>query len=57
MLELHQKRHEWEHEDEQVLTSLINFEEANDMEDPKCLEDKDWDIVKLDIIGKVTSLL
>ena len=57
MLELHQKRHEWEHEDEQVLTSLINFEEANDMEDPKCIEDKDWDIVKLDIIGKVTSLL
>lgn len=57
MLELHQKRHEWEHKDEQVLKSLIDFEEANEMEDPKCLEGKDWDIIKLDIIGEVTSLL
>lgn len=53
MLELHQKRHEWEHKDEQVLKSLIDFEEANEMEDPKCLEGKDWDIIKLDIIGIV----
>lgn len=57
MLELHQKRYEWEHKDEQVLKSLIDFEEANEMEDPKCLEGKDWDIIKLDIIGEVTSLL
>ena len=57
MLELHQKRYEWEHKDEQVLKSLIDFEEANEMEDPKCLKGKDWDIIKLDIIGEVTSLL
>ena len=57
MLELHKRRHEWEHEDEQVLNSLINFEEANEMEDPICLEHKDWDNIKLDIINEVTSFV
>ena len=57
MLELHKRRHEWEHEDEQVLNSLINFEEANEMEDPICLEYKDWDNIKLDIINEVTSFV
>ena len=56
-LELHKRRHEWEHEDEQVLNSLINFEEANEMEDPICLEHKDWDNIKLDIINEVTSFV
>lgn len=57
MLELHKQRHEWEHEDAQVLKSLIDFDEADAMEDPKCLEGKDWDNVKIEIISEVTALL
>ena len=57
MLELHQKRHVWEHEETKVLNSLLDFEEANSMADPQCLEGKDWDNVKLDIIDAVSILL
>ena len=54
MLELHQRRHVWEHEDVKLLNSLLDFEEADSMADPKCLEGKDWDNIKLDFIDVVS---
>lgn len=54
MLELHQRRHEWEHEDVKLLNSLLDFEEADSMADPRCLEGKDWDNIKLDFIDVVS---
>ena len=54
MLELHQRRHVLEHEDVKLLNSLLDFEEADSMADPKCLEGKDWDNIKLDFIDMVS---
>ena len=53
MLELHKLRHPWEHDEGQVLKSLIDFSEANEMEAPVCLEGKDWDEIKLTFIDLV----
>lgn len=53
MLELHKLRHPWEHDEGQVLKSLIDFSEANGMETPVCLEGKDWDEIKLTFIDLV----
>lgn len=55
IIALHKERHYWEHEEESVLNALINFENANEMDDPICLEHKNWDDIKLDIINEVTS--
>ncbi len=57
MLELHEKRHPWEHEEKQVLGSLVDFNEADTWEDPICLMGKDWDEIKLDIIDAVSPFL
>ena len=56
IIALHKERHYWEHEEESVLNALINFENANEMDDPICLEHKNWDDIKLDIINEVTSI-
>lgn len=55
MLGLHKRRHEWEHDEEQLLDSLIDFSEANMMDDPVCLEGKDWDDIKLSFVDLVYS--
>lgn len=55
MLELHKKRHMWEHDETQLLKSLIDFREANEMEDPVCLEGRDWDEIKLSFIDLVAE--
>ncbi len=57
MLELHKKRHPWEHDETQVLESLVDFSEANTWEEPQCLMDKDWDIIKLFLVDSVMPLL
>ena len=38
----------------EVLSTLLDFEEADSMADPKCLEGKDWDNIKLDFIDVVS---
>lgn len=55
MIEIHERRHMWEHDEHQVLQSLINFSEADEMEDPVCLEGKDWDEIKLTFIDLVNE--
>ena len=55
MLDLHKKRHEWEHDENQLLDSLIDFSEANLMDDPVCLEGKDWDEIKLSFIDIINN--
>ena len=56
MLEFHKKRHPWEHDTNQIFDALIDFNEANLMEDPICLEGKDWDEIKLSFIELVTDM-
>lgn len=55
LLLLHEKWEEWTHNDEELLTKLIQFEEADKQPDPKCLNGKNWDDIKLDIIDHVTE--
>jgi predicted nucleotidyltransferase component of viral defense system len=55
MLELHKKRHPWEHEDARLLDMLTEFNVADEMTDPKCLLGKDWDFIKMDIIDAVSK--
>ncbi len=54
MLELHEKRHPWEHDEKQVLESLVDFNEADTWEDPQCLMGKDWDEIKLYFIDLIS---
>lgn len=56
MLEFHKKRQPWEHDPNQIFDALIDFNEANLMEDPICLEGKDWDEIKLSFIELVTDM-
>lgn len=52
MLDLHQKRHPWEHKERQILDSLVNFSEADTYIDPICLNGYDWDDIKLSIVDQ-----
>ena len=53
MLVLHKKRHEWEHNTDELIYGFTNFSNANEMPDPICLLGKDWDNIKLDLIKTV----
>ncbi len=55
MLEFHKHRHEWEHDEAKLLDSLVDFSEANEMEDPICLMGKNWTDIKLTFIEIVDS--
>lgn len=50
MFSLHKKRHEWEHEDSELLHNFTDYSIADKMPDPICLLGKDWDDIKLDLI-------
>lgn len=49
------ERHPYEHSREEILDSLVNFENAEEYPDPKCLMGKDWDIIKMDIVDGVSN--
>ena len=50
MLQLHEKRYAWNHNDEAILEALTDFSEAENWPDPICIESIEWDYVKLDIL-------
>ncbi|MDH8700742.1 hypothetical protein M2138_000073 [Dysgonomonadaceae bacterium PH5-43] len=56
MLYLHEKRHQWEHDSSQLVGNFTDFSIANEMPDPVCLLEKDWDEIKLDLIEEVEKL-
>lgn len=49
MFDLHARRHEWEHDTEELLDKLTDFTEADADPDPVCLLGKEWDEIKLDL--------
>ena len=49
-LDLHLKRHPWEHKEQQILDSLMNFSEADTYIDPICLNGYEWDDIKIAIV-------
>lgn len=56
MVDLHEKRHEWEHNADELLRNFIDFSVADEMPDPICLLEKDWDDIKLDLIEIVENM-
>jgi hypothetical protein len=50
MLELHQLRHEWTHDEALILANFVNFEHADKDFDPICLLRKQWEFIKDDIV-------
>jgi len=56
MLSLHEKRHEWEHDTPKLIRKFTDFSVADEMPDPICLLEKDWDSIKLDLINVVENL-
>lgn len=50
MFAIHAVRHEWEHDDADLLNKWTDFSVANNDFDPKCLLGKNWEDIKLDII-------
>lgn len=49
MFALHARRHEWEHNAEELLDKFTDFALADADLDPVCLRDLDWDEIKLDL--------
>lgn len=57
MFSLHEKRYEWEHDTNELIRMSTDFSISDDMPDPRCLLEKDWDIIKLDLIEMLGNIL
>ena len=57
MINIHEKRYEWTHDRQEIITNLTNFQNADNDPDPRCILGKDWDLIKLDIIEWTKELL
>jgi hypothetical protein len=55
MLKLHEERNPYTHNRQDILESLINFEKADYDFEPLCLKNKNWQLIKLDLIEFVKS--
>ena len=50
MLDLHQQRHPYGSNQAEVLKKFIDFSNAEEDFDPICLRNKDWRLIKIDIV-------
>lgn len=55
MLQLHQERHPYTHDEKEILSSFTTFENSDADFDPVCLRGKYWEIIKLDILDAIES--
>lgn len=56
MFMLYEKWQPWTYDQAKLMEALVDFSKADLQPDPKCLEGKDWDIIKIDIINQVRLL-
>lgn len=56
MFRLYEKWQPWTYDQAKLMEALVDFSKADLQPDPKCLEGKDWDIIKIDIINQVSLL-
>ncbi len=56
MIEIHSRRHPWEHDYNELLNRLTDFTIANSEFNPRCLLGKNWDDIKLDLVEIVESI-
>lgn len=57
MLALHKLRHEYAHNETEILKKLTDFSMADDDFEPVCLKGKYWELVKYDIYQEVSEYL
>lgn len=50
MLQLHERRYPYLHDDELIRSNLANFTSADDDVDPICMRGKHWEVIKVDLI-------
>lgn len=50
MFAIHARRHEWEHNPDELLEKFTDFSLADAFPDPVCLLHKEWDEIKLDLV-------
>ena len=55
MFALHARRHEWEHNADELLERLTDFRMADEDPDPVCLRGLDWSDIKLDLVDAVEA--
>ena len=56
MLQLHQERYPYSHNEKEILSNFTKFENADIDFDPVCLKEKYWEIIKLDIVEAIEGL-
>jgi hypothetical protein len=56
MLHLHEERHPYSHDKQEIITNFSSFENADIDFDPICLRKKYWEIIKLDLIEAVQQI-
>lgn len=56
LLDLHAKRFEYQHDRMELIERLTDFTDADNEPDPRCKLNKNWNIIKLDIIDAVQLL-
>lgn len=55
MLELHELRYPYDHDEELIIKNLTNFKLADEDFDPVCLHGKYWDFIKDDFVTTVSK--
>lgn len=55
MFALHARRHEWEHDADELTERFTDFAIADEDLDPICLRNMDWDEIKLNLIDAVET--
>lgn len=53
MLDLHQQRHEYTHERNQIIANFTDFTSADEDIEPICLKGKEWELIKLDFVDAI----
>lgn len=53
MLDLHQQRHKYTHERNQIITNFTDFTSADEDIEPICLKGKEWELIKLDFVDAI----
>ncbi len=53
MLDLHQQRHKYTHERNQIIANFTDFTSADEDIEPICLKGKEWELIKLDFVDAI----
>lgn len=57
MLDFHQQRYEYTHNKEEIISNFTNFFSADKDIDPICLKSKEWELIKLDFVELMESMV